>query len=123
MEGNASVVAGGAAFSLRSTRSSNGARVAGRRRDRAFSNLSRNRSAICGVPSVSPGASAPLGRRFLGTACAALIDKEEYGAMLAVQDNRIVPVKLEEIAGLKKLVSRGHPWMESARHVGTVFGD
>ena len=71
----------------------------------------------------TPSAADRILATHLGTACAALIDKGEYGAMLAVQDSRIVPVPLEETAGMKKLVSSGHPWMESARLVGAVFGD
>ncbi len=71
----------------------------------------------------TPSAADRILATHLGTACVELIEKEEYGAMLAVHNNKIVPVPLEEISGEKKLVSSGHPWLESARHVGTVFGD
>jgi 6-phosphofructokinase 1 len=71
----------------------------------------------------TPSAADRILATHLGTACVELIEKEEYGAMLAVHNNKIVPVPLEEIAGAKKLVSSGHPWLESARRVGTVFGD
>lgn len=71
----------------------------------------------------TPSAADRILATHLGTACAGLIKKEEYGVMLAVQNNSLVPVPLEDVAGMKKLVSSGHPWMESARLVGAVFGD
>jgi 6-phosphofructokinase len=63
-----------------------------------------------------------LGTR-LGTGCAKLIEKGTYGTMLAVQNNDLVPVPLEEVAGNKKLVPPDHPWITSARLIGTGFGD
>lgn len=71
----------------------------------------------------TPSAADRILATHLGTACVALIEKKAYGYMLAVQNSKIVPVLLEEIAGMKKQVSSGHPWLESARRVGAVFGD
>jgi 6-phosphofructokinase 1 len=71
----------------------------------------------------TPSAADRILATHLGTACTASIEEGEYGIMLAVNDNMIVPVPLEETAGMKKLVPDGHPWLESARRVGTVFGD
>ncbi len=71
----------------------------------------------------TPSAADRILATHLGTTCVALIEKEKYGVMLAVQNNKIIPVLLEEVAGMKKLVLNDDPWLESARHVGTVFGD
>ncbi len=59
----------------------------------------------------------------LGTACAELIDQEHYGVMVAVKRDKCVPVPLEKVAGRLKLVPPNHPWIQSARLVGTSFGD
>lgn len=59
----------------------------------------------------------------LGTRCAELLKARRYGVMLAVQQGRIVPVPIEEVAGGKKLVPPTHPLITAARQVGTHFGD
>lgn len=59
----------------------------------------------------------------LGTECAALIDKGAYGVMLAARGDKAVPVPLEEVVGRIKTVPLDHSWIESARRVGTSFGD
>lgn len=59
----------------------------------------------------------------LGTECARLLNKKEYGVMLALQGNKIKPIPLEEVAGKKKLVPPDHPLVGSARLLGTSFGD
>jgi 6-phosphofructokinase 1 len=59
----------------------------------------------------------------LGTACAKLIEKGEYGVMVAVRGDECVPVPLKEVAGKKRVVPRDHPWIEAAKLVGTSFGD
>ncbi len=59
----------------------------------------------------------------LGTACAELIEKGVFGVMVAVRGEECVPVPLEEVAGRRKTVPRDHPWIRSARLVGTCFGD
>jgi phosphofructokinase-like protein len=59
----------------------------------------------------------------LGTAAADLIDKEEYGSMVAARGEGIEPVKLEKIVGKRKVVPLDHPWLQSARNVGTNLGD
>lgn len=59
----------------------------------------------------------------LGTACATYLADGGHGDMMAVRGSEIVPVPLEEVAGRKKLVAPGHPLVESARLVGTCFGD
>jgi hypothetical protein len=43
--------------------------------------------------------------------------------MVAARGEASEPVPLEDVAGQVKLVPRDHPWVESARGVGTNFGD
>ena len=59
----------------------------------------------------------------LGTACVEAIQKEQYGTMIAVRGMEVVPIPIEEVAGRKKLVPPDHEWVESAKAVGTCFGD
>ncbi len=59
----------------------------------------------------------------LGTACAALIYEGHYGVMVAVRGESTEPVPLEEVAGKRKTVPLDHPWLDSARRVGTNLGD
>jgi ATP-dependent phosphofructokinase / diphosphate-dependent phosphofructokinase len=59
----------------------------------------------------------------LGTACAALIHEGIHGVMLAAHGDRAEPVPLEEVVGKIKTVPADHSWIESARRVGTSFGD
>jgi ATP-dependent phosphofructokinase / diphosphate-dependent phosphofructokinase len=72
------------------------------------------------------GAPSPTDRLLatrLGTACARLIEKGHYGVMVAIRGEEYVPVPLEKVAGERKTVPLDHPWIESARLVGTSFGD
>jgi phosphofructokinase-like protein len=59
----------------------------------------------------------------LGTACADLIQQGTFGVMVAVKGEDCVPVPVEEVAGRRKTVPLDHPWVRSARLVGTCFGD
>ena len=59
----------------------------------------------------------------LGTACVEAILQERYGVMMALRGMEIVPVPIEEVAGRKKLVPPDHEWVQSAKAVGTCFGD
>jgi 6-phosphofructokinase 1 len=72
-----------------------------------------------GVPSA---ADRLLATR-LGTAAAALIAKGRYGVMVAAHGDGTRPVRLEDVAGQVKTVPPDHPWVLSARHVGTCLGD
>jgi phosphofructokinase-like protein len=71
----------------------------------------------------TPSAGDRLLATRLGTACAALINEGKYGVMLAARGDRTEPVKLEEVVGRRKTVPPDHPWIESARRVGTCLGD
>ncbi len=59
----------------------------------------------------------------LGTACAGLIHDGIYGVMVAARGEGTQPVPLEKVAGKRKTVPLDHPWIKSARHVGTSLGD
>jgi 6-phosphofructokinase len=71
----------------------------------------------------APSAADRLLATRLGTACADLIHQGTFGVMVAARGEQAVPVPLEEVAGNKKLVPVDHPWVLSAKQVGTSFGD
>ncbi len=71
----------------------------------------------------TPSAADRLLATRLGSACADLIAQEQFGIMVAARGDDAVAVPLRDVAGNKKLVPRNHPWLISARNVGTVFGD
>ncbi len=71
----------------------------------------------------APSASDRILATQLGTAAADLIVDQTFGVMVSYQNNKAVPVPLKDVAGKSKPVSLDHPWITSARHVGTVFGD
>ena len=72
-----------------------------------------------GTPSADDRVLATL----LGPSCAQYIADGGSGDMISVQGKEIVPVPLEKVAGVKKLVSPDDPLVKSARLVGTCFGD
>ncbi|MCJ7738050.1 MAG: ATP-dependent 6-phosphofructokinase, partial [Anaerolineae bacterium] len=59
----------------------------------------------------------------LGTACVELINLGVYGVLVASRGEGSEPVPLEEVAGHRKTIPPGHPWIASARNVGTCLGD
>ena len=71
----------------------------------------------------TPSAADRLLATRLGTSCAELLSQEVYGVMVAARGDGVEPVPLEEVAGKKKLVPPDHPWVRSARLVGTSFGN
>ena len=71
----------------------------------------------------SPSAADRLLATRLGTACADYIHKEKYGHMVAVKGDETILVGLEDVVGKLKLVPPDHPWLKSAREVGTCLGD
>ncbi len=72
-----------------------------------------------GSPS---GADRLLATR-LGTACVEAVEKRRFGVMIAVKAGEIAHVPIEDVAGEKKLVPGDHEWIQSARSLGTSFGD
>jgi 6-phosphofructokinase 1 len=71
----------------------------------------------------TPSAADRLLATRLGTACADLIAREQFGVMVAARGEDTEPVPLIEVAGNKKLVPPDHSWVISAKNVGTSFGD
>jgi ATP-dependent phosphofructokinase / diphosphate-dependent phosphofructokinase len=58
-----------------------------------------------------------------GTEAAKLLYSGDYGKMVAMVGNSIMPVDLAEVAGKIKQVPPNHHLIETARLVGTCFGD
>jgi 6-phosphofructokinase len=71
----------------------------------------------------TPSAADRLLATRLGTSCADLIHEGVFGVMVAARGNGAEPVPLEKVAGKLKTVPLDHPWVESARRVGTCLGD
>jgi len=71
----------------------------------------------------TPSAADRLLATRLGTACADLINKAVSGVMVAARGEGTEAMPLDEVAGRKKLVPPDHPWVVSARRVGTNLGE
>lgn len=71
----------------------------------------------------APSAADRLLATRLGSACADLVAGGQCGVMVAAAGESAVAVPLEEVAGRKKLVPQDHPWIVSAKRVGTSLGD
>ena len=59
----------------------------------------------------------------LGAYASKLIAKEEYGYMVAVKNNDLAKVPLEEVAGKLKTVDPKCPMIAEAKAIGICFGD
>jgi 6-phosphofructokinase 1 len=59
----------------------------------------------------------------LGTMAGELLMQGVYNVMVAVQGEECVPVPLHKVAGVVKNVPVNHPWVKTARLVGTCMGD
>ena len=71
----------------------------------------------------TPSAADRLLATRLGTACTDLINEGVFGVMVAARGEDTEAVPLEQVAGNRKLVPLDHPWIASARRVGTSLGD
>jgi 6-phosphofructokinase 1 len=71
----------------------------------------------------TPSAADRLLATRLGTACADLIHDGVFSVMVAASGDGAEPVPLEKVAGKLRTVSLDHPWVASARRVGTCLGD
>lgn len=58
-----------------------------------------------------------------GVKAAELALQHHFGVMVAKRGEQFVSVPLEEVVGNKKLVPMDHPWISTARSVGTCLGD
>ncbi len=71
----------------------------------------------------TPSASDRLLSTRLGTAAVEYINRGKFGILVAARGDGTGPVPLEEVVYKTKLVPPDHPWVLSARNVGTSFGD
>lgn len=71
----------------------------------------------------TPSASDRVFATWLGTECAALLEAQTYGVMIALKGSELQLVPLADVAGCKRLVPLDHPLIVSGRRVGTSFGD
>jgi 6-phosphofructokinase len=71
----------------------------------------------------TPSAADRLLATRLGSACAEVLARRQYGVMVAARGDATETVQLEKVAGSKKLVPPDHPWIQAARLVGTCMGD
>jgi 6-phosphofructokinase 1 len=59
----------------------------------------------------------------LGTACAGYIHEGRYGVMVAARGEGAAAIPLDDVVGKRRVVDLDHPWIQSARGVGTCLGD
>jgi ATP-dependent phosphofructokinase / diphosphate-dependent phosphofructokinase len=71
----------------------------------------------------TPSAGDRLLATRLGTKCVELIQEGIFGVMVAARGDDTEPVPIAEVAGNLKTVPTDHPWIESARRVGTSLGN
>ncbi len=71
----------------------------------------------------APSAGDRLLATQLGSTCVSLINEDHFGVMVGIEGGRPKAVPLDQVAGFSKPVPMDHPWMASARRVGTSFGD
>lgn len=95
--------------------------------------LARNLKALTGIDArvtslghVQRGGSpSPTDRLLctsLGTTASKLLKKGVFNVMVGVQNNKCVPIPLEEVAGITKFVPLDHPWLDDAKLVDTCLG-
>lgn len=70
-----------------------------------------------------PSAADRLLATRLGTACVEFIMQEKYGIMVAARGDGAEALPLKDVVGKRKVVPPDHPWIASARSVGTCLGD
>ncbi|RME99429.1 MAG: 6-phosphofructokinase [Chloroflexi bacterium] len=71
----------------------------------------------------TPSAADRLLASRLGTACAHFISEGKFGVMVAARGDGAEAVPLDQVVGRRKTVPLDHPWIVSARGVGTCLGD
>jgi ATP-dependent phosphofructokinase / diphosphate-dependent phosphofructokinase len=71
----------------------------------------------------TPSAADRLLATRLGTMAVELINDKVFGVMVAARGDTTKPIPIAEVAGKLKQVPTDHPWIESARCVGTSLGD
>ncbi|MFZ5798026.1 MAG: 6-phosphofructokinase [Desulfobulbus sp.] len=59
----------------------------------------------------------------LGTACIRAIEAKQFGVMVAARGESTELVPLAQVVELRRTVPLDHPWVASARMIGTCLGD
>ena len=59
----------------------------------------------------------------LGVECVRLIDEGIHGVLVANKGDKAVPIPFEELIDKRNHVPLDHPWIQTARSVGTALGD
>ncbi|PID91994.1 MAG: 6-phosphofructokinase [Bacteroidetes bacterium] len=71
----------------------------------------------------TPSAADRILATRLGTEAVDYIRNEQFGVMVAVKGEKTQGVPMNECAGRVNYVPADHPWILSARNLGTSFGD
>jgi 6-phosphofructokinase 1 len=71
----------------------------------------------------TPSAADRLLATRLGAATVEVINEGRFGVMVAARGDAAVPVPLKDIVGKRKSVPLDHPWIQTARSIGTALGD
>ncbi len=71
----------------------------------------------------TPSAGDRLLATRLGTACADVIARGEFGVMVAACGDTTATVPLAEVVGKRKTVPLDHTWIKTARDIGVCLGD
>lgn len=71
----------------------------------------------------TPSAADRLLATRLGSACVRYIENGQFGIMVAVDGQGTKAIPLEDVVGQRNTVPPNHPWLQSARSVGTCLGD
>lgn len=94
---------------------------------RELQNLTGVEARVTSLGHVQRGGSpTPFDRLLctrLGTKAGELLADRNFNTLVAVKGNRCVPVPLSKVAGKKRVVPVGHPWIQTARLVETCLGD
>lgn len=133
LEGVASLIKTAPTLEAKAIAKTNFARIQDEHRENPF-RLAREVEAATGLESrvtilgyVQRGGTPVAADRLLGSvigaAAAELIEQGETGIMVASQGEGAGPVPLEDVAGKLSLVPVDHPWVRTARAVGTGLGD
>ncbi len=71
----------------------------------------------------SPSAADRVLATQLGVACVNFVQAGRFGVMVALQSGQVQAAPLAQVVGQHKCVPLDHPWIDSARQVGTSLGD
>ena len=100
---------------------------AGRYISNVIEGLTQNESRVTVLGYIQRGGTPTATDRIVatryGTAALRLILNQEFGKMVALKDDQIKTVELEEVEGKLNLVPPDHKLIRSAKALGTSFGE